>query len=115
MKLFSRSSFHESIACAALLATSIALHVSWICNLLIARSDWMRSIFTLSETIGPVSGLYLKTASSFVVVFLAAGYWWKGKDCSHLRSTLLRFFYVSILIFLCMTLPIVYQFSVLVE
>lgn len=115
LSLFSNSRFHESIACATLLAGSITLHVMWICNLLVVRVPFIREWISVVPSVGPISGMYLKAISSFILVFLVASWYWKGKDCSHHRKHLTTLFLFSTLIFVIMTLPFVYSFSVTFE
>lgn len=113
--IFSKDRFHESIACAALLAASITLHVMWIVNLLVVRIPFIAQLYSIIPSVGPISGMYLKAIATFVLVFLIAGWYWRGKDCSHHRRSLLTFFLLSTLIFFVMTLPFVYSFSVRFE
>lgn len=107
--------FHESIACATLLAGSITLHVMWICNLLVVRVPMIREWYSIVPSIGPIFGMYLDAAGAFLSVLIFASWYWKGKDCSHHRKHLTTFFLFSTLIFIIMTLPFVYSFSVRFE
>ncbi len=111
----SKHRFHESIALAALFAASVTLHIAWISNLLVARVPFFRIWFSVVPSIGPVSGLYLKSLLVFLVLFVGGSFYWRGKDCSHLRKHIFHFFLFSIVAFFIMTLPFVYQFSVIVE
>jgi hypothetical protein len=113
--LFSRARFRESIACAALFAGSVTLHIMWISHLLIVRVPRMQEFFTLSEKIGPVSGLYAKSLSSFVILFFLSVWFWRGKDCAHHRKPLVHFFLVSTFSFFLMTLPFIYGFVITSE
>lgn len=113
--LFSKSRFHESIACAVLLAGSVTLHAMWIVNLFAMRLPYFRERLSLLPSVGPLSGMYLKAVGVFVLVFLVSGWYWRGKDCSHQRLHLLKIFLFSTLTFFVMTLPFVYSFSILVE
>ncbi|OGL61597.1 hypothetical protein A3C09_00815 [Candidatus Uhrbacteria bacterium RIFCSPHIGHO2_02_FULL_47_44] len=110
-----KNRFHESIACAALLAGALTLQVMWIVNLLVVRIPFIARLYTIIPSVGPISGMYLKAIGTFVFVFLIAGWYWRGKDCSHHRKSLLSFFLFSTLIFFVMTLPFVYSFSVRFE
>lgn len=112
---FLKDRFHESVACAALLAGSLALHVMWISNLLVVRIPFFARLFSIVPSIGPLSGLYTKASLTFLFVFFISVWYWKGKDCSHHRRSLLEFFLFSTLIFFVMTLPFVYSFSVRFE
>ncbi len=109
------SRIHESVALAAIFALSVTLHVAWLANLLAHKIPLVRAWFTVSADIGPVSGMYLFTLIVFVLFFGLGVLAWKGKDCSHWRERILWFFMVSLVVFFVMTLPIVYDFGVLVE
>ncbi len=109
------SRFHESVACAALFAASLTLHVMWVVNLLVVRIPLIAQWFSLIPSIGPISGMYLKAVGSFVFFFVSSMLFWRGKDCSHHRTVLLPFFLFSLVCFFLMTLPFVYLFSVTVE
>ncbi|MCX6714824.1 MAG: hypothetical protein NTX72_03345 [Candidatus Uhrbacteria bacterium] len=115
LHLFSKNRFHESVACAALLAGSITLQVMWIVNLLVVRIPFIAQLYSIVPSVGPISGMYLKAVLTFVLVFLIAALYWRGKDCSHHRTSLLNFFLFSTVIFFVMTLPFVYSFSVMFE
>ena len=103
---------HESVALSAFLSAALALHVAWITNWLVHRSEYVRDQFTLSESIGPLSGLYLKTAIVFILLFGVCALFFRGKDVSHWRSRVFWFFLISILMFVILTLPVVYEFQV---
>lgn len=115
LHLFPKNRFHESVACAALLAGSITLHVMWIVNLLVVRVPLLARLSSIVPAVGPISGMYVKALGSFVAVFFLACWYWRGKDCSHHRRSLLWFFLFSTVIFFVMTLPFVYAFSVRFE
>ncbi len=93
---------HESIAVAALVAASAALHAGWILNLI-----WYRS--NLVDSLG---SLYLFVVSVYAIIFFFSLAWCKGRDCSDHRDRAYHTFLISALIFIAMTLPIVYGFSV---
>jgi hypothetical protein len=97
-----RSRIHESVAIAALAAASVALHAGWIANLLVVR---------LAKT-DVLSSLYLFVTTVYVVIFAMTLAWLRGRDCSLMRDRIFHFFLASALIFIAMTLPVVYGFSV---
>ncbi len=107
-----KSRVHESVAIAAVFAASVTMHIAWIVNLVVHRSEMAWEWFLLSEEIGPISGMYTKTFLSFFGIFLVAWLFWRGRDCSHWRLRVFWFFVMSIIIFLFMTLPIIYEFRV---
>jgi hypothetical protein len=111
---FFHKRIHESVAFSAVLACAIALNVAWIDNLLISRVLFFRNFLTLNENIGPISGLYVVTAGSFFVSFFLAFVVWRGRDLAHWRSRIFWFFIASIIIFLLMSLPFVYDFKIVV-
>lgn len=115
LHILSKNRFHESIACATLLAGSLTLHVMWISNLLVVRVPYFKALYSIIPAIGPISGMYLKAMVIFLIVLFSASLYWKGKDCSHQRKHLTTFFLFSTLIFIVMTLPFVYAFSVTFE
>lgn len=106
---------HESLAIAALLAAAVTLQCAWIANLLVHRSEWVREQYTLIASVGPLSGLYLDTIIGYVFLFGIFVLIFRGKDCSYWRERVFWFFLVSIVMFLVLTLPIVYEFSITVE
>ncbi|MBT5808288.1 hypothetical protein HOI18_03370 [Candidatus Uhrbacteria bacterium] len=110
-KLF-KPRVHESVAIAALFSASITLNVAWIINLLVHRSDRVWAWFEMSERIGPISGMYTKTLLSFFCVMFVTWMFCRGKDCSHQREGVFWFFVASIVLFLVMTLPFVYEFQI---
>ena len=113
--LLPKNRFHESIACAALLAGALTLHVMWIVNLLVVRVPFIARFYTIVPSVGPISGMYLDAIGTFVFVFLFSGWYWRGKDCAHHRKSLLSFLLFSTFIFFVMTIPFVYSFSVRFE
>lgn len=115
LHLLPKNRFHESIACAALLAGSVTLHVMWIVNLLVVRIPALARLYSVISTVGPIVGMYLEAFATFILVFLVSCWYWRGKDCSHHRRSLLWFFFFSTFIFFVMTLPFVYSFSVRFE
>lgn len=106
---------HESLALSAMLSAAVTLQVAWIANLLVHRSEWMREQFTLIASIGPLSGLYLKTAIGYIFLFGIFVLIFRGRDCSHWRDRAFWFFLISVAMFLVLTLPIVYEFSISVQ
>ncbi len=99
---FFKSRIHESVAVAALLAASASLHTAWILNLI-----WYRS-----NLIDSLESLYLFVASVYAIIFFFSLAFCKGRDCSSHRDRAYHTFLVSTLIFIAMTLPIVYGFAV---
>lgn len=95
-----------------MLAGSVALHVAWIDNLLITRSQTIARWVTLNPDIGPISGLYVDVFGAYFTTLLLATAIWRGRDVSHWRDRVFWFLMVSIIIFLLMTLPFVYGFAV---
>ncbi len=103
---------HESIALSAVLATSLALHAAWVTNLLAARLPVLNDYLTLDKRIGPVTGMYVITFSVFFLTFWIFVLWFRGKDCSDFRSRVLWFFVASLITFLVLTHPLVYEFEI---
>lgn len=107
-----RSRVHESVALAALFATSWALHVGWMTNLLVAKSSAMNRLFDVVPSIGPIAGIYLCSFTTGFVLFVAISLWLRGKDCTPMRHRAFAFFVFSVLMFALMTLPLVYGTTV---
>lgn len=105
---------HESVALSAYLSAALTLHVAWIANWLVHRSAWVRAQFTLSESLGPVSGLYLKTVVAYILLFGICVLVFRGKDVSHWRDRVFWFFLFSIIMFLVFTIPFIFEFSIFV-
>ncbi len=114
-RYFFKDRVHEPLAIAAILATAITLNVAWIINMLVERVPLIQRALTFSPMIGPVSGMYLLSLTSFIGYTVFLTLFLRGKDCSHLRSTVLRFFLFSLIAFFVMTLPFIYTFSIVVE
>ena len=114
MSLFSRR-IHESIAISSFVAGSFALQIAWMTNVLVYRSDVVADRLTVVSDIGPVSGLYLITICTFFIVFLIALVFSKGRDVSHWRERVYWFFLTSVILFLVMSMPVIYQIGVVVE
>jgi hypothetical protein len=106
---------HESLALAAQFSVAVTLQIAWISNLLVHRSEWAREQATLIASIGPISGLYLESAVLYVLLFGIFVLSFRGRDCSHWRDRAFWFFLISIAMFLVLTLPIVYEFSITVR
>ena len=111
--LFKREKIHEPIALGALVAASMTLHSVWITNLLMDRSDSIFLLFTLSNRIGPVTGIYFFAALVYATVFGATTLWFRGKDCRAFRDRAFWFFMVSITAYTIMTIPAVYTFEIM--
>lgn len=114
MRLFSKR-IHESVAFASVLGASLSLHVAWMANMIVYRSATVAQAFTLVPAIGPVSGLYLLTGTSFLFFFLVALLLSRGRDVSHWRSRLLWFFILSTCFFALLTMPALYQIGAQIE
>ena len=117
MKLFERfrNRIHESIALGAILSASLTLQCAWISNLLVHRSEFIRELHNIVPSIGPISGLYFKTIIVFIFLFGLSVLFFKGRDCSVWRGRVFGFFYISIVMFFVLTMPVVYEFSVSVN
>lgn len=109
---FLKKRIHESLALSAIFASSIALHVAWLDNLLISKSALIRDLMTINFDIGPVSGLYLDTTGAFFLALFLSIIFWRGKDVSHWRNRVFWFFIASIVFFVVMTMPFVFGFEV---
>lgn len=103
---------HESIALSAQLAAALAMQMSWMTSWLAYRSEYIRQQFTLLETLGPISGIYLTTVLTYFVLFGICIFAFRGKDLTHWRERVFWFFLLSILMFILFTLPVVYEFQV---
>ena len=110
----SKYHFHESIAIAVLFASAVTLQVAWMANLLVARVPVIRAWYDVVPSIGPISGLYLKSLLTFVVIFILSALYLRGKDCSMHRKNLLGFFLFSVFVFFIMTIPFIYQYSAVI-
>ncbi len=109
---FFKHRVHESVALSVFLAASMTMHIAWMGNWLVYRSAWVRQIMTVSSTIGPISGLYMKSIVSFFVLFGLFMLYFRGKDVLAWRERVVWFFLASILIFIVFTLPPVFEFSI---
>lgn len=112
MRFWFTQRVHESIALGAYVAVAVTLHVAWIANWLVARSDWVAEQFTLVEEIGPITGLYLKSVIVFLMVFGLSVLFFRGKDCAPWRMRVLWFFFVSAVLFVFLSFPGLYEFQV---
>lgn len=99
---FFRRHANESVAVSALMAGAASLHAAWIANL-----GWFR--FYASGSSMP---LYVFVAATYAVSFALAYAYARGRDASALRDQAFHSFVVAIVIFVAMTLPIVYRFAV---
>jgi hypothetical protein len=106
---------HEPIAIGAFFSAALTLQLAWINNLLVHRSELIRELFNVVPSIGPVSGLYLKTIITYLFLFGLSVIFFKGRDCTIWRGRVFGFFYISIVMFFVLTLPAVYEFSVSVN
>ncbi len=106
---------HESLAISAFLSAALTLQGAWMANLLVNRSEWFREQFTLIASVGPIFGLYLKSVVGYLLLFGIFVLIFRARDCSHWRDRVFWFFLISIAMFLVLTLPIVYEFSISVE
>ena len=106
---------HESLALAAMFAAGLTLHLAWIINLLAHRDPVIAEFFTLHSDIGPLSGLYLNALIDYLIIFSLAVYFWRGKDLSKKRSRVFWFFVTAVALFFVLTMPIVYQFGIVIQ
>lgn len=109
---FFKKRIHESVALSVYLASALTLQVAWIANWLVYRSEWVRNLMSINASIGPISGLYLKTFCVFVLVFGLSVLFFRGKDVSHWRERVVWLFFVSVVMFLVLTYPSVYEFVI---
>ncbi|HBR81106.1 MAG: hypothetical protein UX09_C0060G0009 [Candidatus Uhrbacteria bacterium GW2011_GWE2_45_35] len=112
MWFFTRRRIHESLSLAAVLSAAISLHALWIVNLLIGRYPDLTVYFDLASGLGIICGLYL---FGLVVFFFSLGtiaVFYKDKDCSHHRLNVFLFLLVSLIIYVIMTVPVVYELLV---
>lgn len=107
-----RKRIHESIAAAAILAASLALHAAWIINLLFHRIEELAGILTLSPSIGPISGMYALVAFVYLLTFGAGVLWLKGRDVTEIRKRLIFVFAVSLVCFFLLTHPLAYTVEI---
>ncbi len=111
-KFLFKKRVHEPVAAAALGAAGTVLHFAWISNLIVHRSVKAQDWFTISDTIGPMSGMLFADLIIFLLAFGFLTLIWSGKDCSHKRSGIYWFFISAIIAFFVMTLPVIFQFGV---
>ncbi|MBM5789955.1 hypothetical protein FJZ23_02620 [Candidatus Parcubacteria bacterium] len=109
---FFHKRIHESVALSAMLAAALTLQIAWVSNWLVHRSELIRQRFTLDEALGPLSGLYLKTVVAYVLLFGIGVLVFRGRDVSHWRERAYGFFLFSVLMFVLLTLPIVYELQI---
>jgi len=103
---------HESFVLSGYLSAALALHVAWMANWLVFRSDDVRERLTLVDAIGPLSGLYLKTFGVFVFFFGLLTLLFRKRDLSLLRERIIWFFVISVVLFVFMTFPFVFELMV---
>ncbi|MFH1404889.1 MAG: hypothetical protein ABIH21_02205 [Patescibacteria group bacterium] len=104
---------HESVALSGLLALSISLNACWIANWFVERSEPVFNLLSISEKLGPVSGLYLCLAIVYVFTFWVGIAWFHGKDCSRFRDGIFWLFVASLIAFFVFTLPFLYEFKLI--
>lgn len=105
---------HESVALSAYLSAALTLQLAWVMNLLVHREPVIRELMTISS-MGPISGLYLSTFFIYIFLFGSLVLFLRGRDCAYWQTRMFWFLVISIVIFLVMTFPAVYEFSVSVE
>lgn len=103
---------HEPIALAAIIAASVSFHIAWIVNLIFTRSSIFDSYLTLSDVVGPITGMYTVVGITYLITFGATVIWCRGKDCTDYRERVFWFFIVSLIVFLVLTHPLVYEFEI---
>lgn len=114
MELHLHKRIHESVAVSAMVALAASLNVAWIANLALTRSAAAVEALTVSQLLGPVSGLYLLFALSYVMIFWAALAWLHGRDCSHYRQGAFWLVIASLVAFFLLTLPVLYESQIVV-
>lgn len=102
---FFRRHANESLAVSALIAAAASLHAAWIANLV-----WFR--FGFQGSAGSSYPLYLFVGVVYLITFVLGYAFCRGRDAASLRDRAFHSFVVAILIFVAMTLPIVYGFAV---
>jgi len=111
-KIFQKRRIHEPVALSAVLAASVAINVAWVLNLLFSRMPAFEAYLTLSDAIGPITGMYALVAVVFLLTFGTGVIWFRGKDCSGFRNRVFWFFIASLFAFLVLTHPFVYAFEI---
>ncbi len=106
---------HESVAFASVFAASITMQVAWIASVLVYRSAVITDLLTRQVDLGPISGLYLLSIATFFVFWMLTLLLVRGRDLSHWRDRIFWFFVTSVILFLIMTMPVVYQVGVVVS
>lgn len=101
---------HESLAVAAILAVSVTLHALWMVHLLFLRGISSAS-FVVDVVVSRgwvqdrLFAIYVLLAVVYLCVFTGTVFFFRGRDCSHMRDRVLWFFLVSLIVYLLMTLP----------
>jgi hypothetical protein len=109
---FFRSSAAESWALASVFALGFSLQALWIFALLIHRSSEAAEWFTFFPFAGPISGWYLCTALVYAISFFSWAFWYHKRDVSHHRANIVKFAFVSLLLYFFFSLPNIFSFSV---
>jgi hypothetical protein len=110
---FFRSSAAESWALASVFALGFSLQALWIFALLIYRSPGAAEWFSFFPFAGPISGWYLCTALVYIVSFFSWACWYHRRDISHQRAAIMKFTFVSLLLYFFFSLPNIFSFSVI--
>ncbi len=101
---------HESLAVAAILAVSVSLHALWIIHLL-----FLRGVTAASTVVDVVVArgwvqdrliaIYTILGLVYLISFGVTVFFFRGRDCAHVRDRIFWFFAISLIIYLLMTIP----------
>jgi len=110
--MFGKNRIHEPFAIAAIFSAAVTLHAAWMLNILFSRLPNASAYLTLSDRIGPITGMYTISGVLFLTIFGFTVIWLRGRDCSAYRDRVFWFFTAALVAFIILTHPIVYEFGI---
>lgn len=87
----------------------------WIVNFLSYRIDAVNQLLTADDQSGTIFGLLLVVIFTYILSFSLILLFFRGRDCSDHRKSAFHFFVFSVITYLILTFPPVYEIGIFIS